>query len=147
MTLTDLIALIAIFVAVLSALYSRWGVNEAKKANRIALQFERVEIYKEVIAFSESFRGFFTVPSAERLEQFRQKAVNLSEIYFSEKIHSQLNLIYSLCKDSELYLSVLEDNDDEDLPTESEVKKQYKSVLKHLYPVIEDMKNELKINA
>lgn len=152
MSTSDWISILAFLVAVLSAIYARWSLNESRKANKISLQFEKVEIYKDVITFTDCFRGLFSVPTYERLDQFRQKAVNLSEIYFSDEVYKQLQEIHSLCNNSQMYLSVVEDTEKnesitDDLPSELEVRREYKSVLNLLYPVIEDMKKELKIDA
>ena len=146
---SEWISLIAILVSALSALYARRSVNEARKANRISLQFEKVDIYKEVISYSDCFRGLFSVPTAQRLEQFKKQAVELSEIYFSQGIHSQLREVYSHCSNCEMYLSVVQDNSDDrnEFPSEHEIRSDYKAVLEKLYPVIEQMKNELKINV
>lgn len=146
MSSSDLISFIAILVSALSALYAKRSVGEAKKANRISLQFQKVEIYEEVVTFSDCFRGLFSVPTEKRLEQFRLKALNLSELYFSEKIYNQLKEIYTHCRNSEMYLSVVQDNkSDKDLPSEIEIRHDYKSVLGLLYHVIEEMKNEIRI--
>ena len=48
-TSSDLIALAAIAVAILSAIYARRAVNEAKTANDISLHIHKVEIYEEVV--------------------------------------------------------------------------------------------------
>lgn len=84
MNQSDYIALAAVAVALLSALYARWAANEAKRANDISVHVHKVEIYEEVLSFSDCFRGLFTVPSAERLETFKKKAVQRSEIYLSK---------------------------------------------------------------
>lgn len=80
MTQSDYIALAAMGVASLSAIYAKWSANEAKRANLISLQVHKIEIYEEVIAFSDCFRGLFCVPTAERLETFKKKAVQRAEI-------------------------------------------------------------------
>lgn len=144
---SDYIALGAVAVSVLSAIYAKWSANEAKRANQIALHIHKIEIYEEVLSFSDCFRGLFTVPSAQRLEQFRKKAVQKSEIYLSEEAYLQLKEIYDHCSDSEIWLSIAtsEKTDDVDTPNELEVRQEYKSVLNLLYPAIERIKGEAKI--
>lgn len=85
MNQSDYIALAALAVALLAALYARWAANEAKRANEISLHFKKVEIYEEVLSFSDCFRGLFSVPTAEWLEVFKKKAVQRAEIYLSKK--------------------------------------------------------------
>lgn len=149
MNQSDWISLGALVVALLAVLYARWSAMEAKKANKISLHFQKVEIYEEVMTFSDCFRGIFSVPTEQRLEQFRKEGVNRAEIYFSEEVHRQLQEIYSHCNDSEVWLRLAQDKDqnDIDVPTELTVRAEYKSVLNLLYPVIQLMKNELKLNA
>jgi hypothetical protein len=144
---SDYIALGAVAVSVLSALYSRWSANEAKRANQIALHIHKIKIYEEALSFSDCFRGIFTVPSAQRLEQFRQNAVQKSEIYLSEKTYLQLKEIYEHCSDSEIWLIIAtsEKTDDVETPNELVVRQEYKSVLNLLYPAIEIIKTEAKI--
>jgi hypothetical protein len=144
----DYIALAAVAVSALSALYARWAVNEAKRANKIALHIHKVEIYEEVISFSDCFRGLFTVPTAERLEAFRKKAVQRADIYLSEEVYLQLKKIYEHCSENEIWLSIAESEGPkvEGTPNNLEVRSEYKSVLNLLYPVIEKIKAEAKLN-
>jgi len=148
MNQSDYIALAAVAVALLSALYARWASNEAKRANDISLHVHKVEIYEEVLSFSDCFRGLFTVPSAERLETFKKKAVQRSEIYLSKEVHLQLQKIYAHCSESEIWLSIAESEGrkTEDTPSELEVRSEYKSVLNLLYPVIQSIKAEAMLD-
>lgn len=148
MSQSDYIALAALAVAVLAALYARWAANEAKRANEISLHVHKVEIYEEVLSFSDCFRGLFTVPSAERLEAFKKKAVQRAEIYLSKEVHLQLQEIYKHCSESEIWLSIAESEgrQTEDTPNELEVRSAYKSVLNLLYPVIQSIKSEAKLD-
>ena len=144
----DCIALAAVAVSALSALYARWAVNEAKRANAIALHIHKVEIYEEVVSFSDCFRGLFSVPTAQRLETFGKKAVQRAELYLSEEVHLQLKEIYAHCIDSEIWLIIAESDGPktESTPNNLEVRSEYKSVLNLLYPVIEKIKAEAKLS-
>lgn len=148
MNQSDYIALAAVAVALLSALYARLAANEAKRANDISLHFHKVEIYEEVLSFSECFRGLFTVPSAERLEAFKHKAVQRSEIYLSKEVHVQLQEIYAHCSESEIWLNIAknEGRKTEDIPSDLELRSEYKSVLNLLYPVIQKIKAEAMLD-
>ena len=59
MSHSDYIALAALAVALLAALYAKWTANEAKRANEISLHVHKIEIYEEVLSFSDCFRGLF----------------------------------------------------------------------------------------
>lgn len=147
LTQPDYIALAAVVVSMLSALYARWAVNEAKHANRIALHIHKVEIYEEVISFSDCFRGLFSVPTEERLEAFRKKAVHRAELYLSEEVYLQLKEIYEHCSKSQIWLHIAESEGPAvGKPTDLEVRSEYKSVLNLLYPVIQKIKVEAKLN-
>lgn len=148
LTQSDYIALAAVAVSLLSALYARWAANEAKKANEISLHVHKVEIYEEVVSFSDCFRGLFSVPTAERLEEFKKKAVQRAEIYLSEEVYLHLKEIYEHCSENEIWLRIAEKEGrkTEDMPSELEVRSAYKSVLNLLYPVIQSIKSEAKLN-
>jgi len=145
---SDYIALVSAGVAGLSALYARWAVGEAKKANEISLHIHKVQIYEEVISFSDCFRGLFTVPSISRLEQFRKLAVLRSEIYLSVEIYEELKSVYNHCYENEIWLSVVtgESYDSSTGPNELEIRSRYKSILELLYPLIEKIKIEAKLS-
>ncbi len=148
MSQSDYIALAALAVALLAALYARWAANEAKRANEISLHVHKVEIYEEVLSFSDCFRGLFSVPTAERLEAFKKRAVQRAEIYLSKAVHLQLQEIYEHCSKSEIWLSIAESegHKTKDTPSELEVRSEYKSVLNLLYPVIQSIKAEAKLD-
>lgn len=151
MTQSDYIALAAMGVASLSAIYAKWSANEAKRANLISLQVHKIEIYEEVIAFSDCFRGLFCVPTAERLETFKKKAVQRAEIYLSEEVHHQLMEIYDHCSKNETWLGIAERAEaegrrTEDIPHHLEVRSEYKLVLNLLYPVIQSIKREARLD-
>lgn len=147
MSQSDYIALSAVAVALLAALYARWTANEAKRANDISLHVHKVEIYEEVLSFSDCFRGLFTVPSAERLETFKKKAVQRAEIYLSNEVYLQLQKIYEHCHTNEIWLNIATSEAcGTDIPNELEVRSEYKSVLNLLYPVIQSIKAEAKLD-
>ena len=147
MSQSDYIALVAVAVALLAALYARRAASEAKRANEISLHVHKVEIYEEVLSFSDCFRGLFSVPTAERLEAFKKNAVQRAEIYLSKEVHLQLQEIYARCSESEIWLSITKSEGlkTEDTPSELEVRSEYKSVLNLLYPVIQSIKAEAKL--
>ena len=145
---SNLIALGAVFVALLSALHAKRSASEAKKANKIALHFKMVEIYEEVLSFTDCFRGIFTVPSSIRLEQFRSKGLKRSELYFSKTIQEQLKTVYAHCNEQDVWLKLSQDSEQKkisgiDVPHEFTIRHEYKNILGILYPALEQMKKEL----
>lgn len=148
MEVSDLIAMAALGVSALSAIYSYRTVSQAKRANELALHAQKVAIYEEVVSFSDCFRGLFSVPTSARLEQFKKNAVQRSELYLSETAYTLLNEIYKHCSESEIWLSIAnsEGQSSGDKPTDLEVRREYKSVLDLLYPVIDLVKQEAKID-
>ena len=147
LTQADLISLAAAAIALLSALYAPWAYTEAKRANEIALHVHKVEIYEEVVAFSDCFRGLFNIPTEQRLETFQKKAVQRAEIYLSKEAHLQLKAIYDHCYEQQIWLDIAEREvrASVDTPNELEVRSSYKSVLRLLYPAIEKIKLEAKL--
>lgn len=151
MNTSDFIALAAMGVAALAALYARWSAAEAKRANRIALQRPKLDIYEEAISFSECFTGLFCVPTAARLETFKKRAVQAAEIHLSQEVFLQLKAIYDHCAESEVWLQIaqraeVEGRQHDDIPNELEVRAEYKAVRDLLYPAIESIKREVKID-
>lgn len=79
---SDIIAILAVLVAGLSALYSRWVWQEAKRSNEISLSEHKKEIYD---AFCE-------------LKMHMQHKAEFAEI-------SEVSKFYSASKKAQLYLS------------------------------------------
>lgn len=148
MTQADYISLAAVAVSLLAALYARWASNEARRGNEIALHVHKVEIYEEVVSFSDCFRGLFNIPTAQRLETFRKKAVQRAELYLSDEAYLQIKAIYDHCYEQEIWLGIAEKEGGRtaDTPNEFEVRSEYKTVLRLLYPAIEKIKSEAKLS-
>ena len=49
MQVSDWIALLSAFVAILSALYARHSVQEARRANEIGLHNEKLKVFKGIL--------------------------------------------------------------------------------------------------
>jgi hypothetical protein len=144
LTQSEFISLAAFLVAVLAAIYARRAIAEAKRANKISLHIHKVQIYEEVLSFSDCFRGFINVPSEARLEEFRKKAVQRAEVYLSNHAHLQLLEIYDHCRENEMWLSAAESdaNLTNDIPSDLEVRHNYRTVIDKLPPAIQRIKNE-----
>lgn len=149
MASSDLIAIAAFLVSGLAAIYTERMSREAKKANAIALHSKKVAIYEEVISFSDCFRGLFSVPTYKRLQQFRKRAVHRAEIYLSAEAYEQLKRVYEHCAEQEVWLSIAtsEGNGGADKPSELEVRQKYKSVLDLLYPALDLVRHEARIDC
>lgn len=148
MGISDYIAFFALVVSVLSSIFAWKAGNEAKKANEISLHFKKLEIYEEVISFTNCFHGLFNVPTAERLKTFQTSAVQRAEIYLSNEVFLRLQEIYTHCNTSEIWLSIAQGETrqgDGNMPSELEVRREYKLVLEMLYPVIQVIKTEARI--
>lgn len=88
MTWSDLVALLAAFVAILSALYSRWSAKAAQRANEIAIHNEKLRIYRGLLDFRAALITRGPGFPDEVLWQFADVAL-LSEFYFSEGAHKE----------------------------------------------------------
>lgn len=148
LSLSDYFSILALLISFLSAVYARRSSNEAKKANEISLNLNKVAIYEEMVSFSDCFRGLFNLPTRERLNQFNKNAVQRSEIYLTPAAHQRLVEIFKYCCENQIWLEIAENvgGSQGNKSGELEVRKKYKEVLSLLYPAIEKIKNEAKIN-
>lgn len=58
MSVSDLLAVAAILVSILSAVYARYSVSESKRANSIALLAERKQIFKDFYSLKSHMVAF-----------------------------------------------------------------------------------------
>lgn len=120
-TTSDVIAVIAILVASLAALYARWSAKAAERSNQIALHDPRVEIYLELRKFENCFRGFLSYPTDDDLDMFYEKAVVMSELYFEPAISTSFNEMYENCWNLSRSISAYENEEgDRELKEEFE---------------------------
>lgn len=88
MSWSDLFAFLAVVVAVLSAMYSRWSAMAAQRANEIATHNERLRIYRGLLNFRMTLTTRRASFPDEALWEFAD-FVLLSEFYFSERAHNE----------------------------------------------------------
>lgn len=95
-TTDNWIALLAAAIALLSALYSRWAVKEAQRANLIAIhQFKR-EFYE---AYEQLLDKIATHRLTEEHVQAFQIHVNLAEVYLPNELAKNVGHFHDRCWD------------------------------------------------
>ena len=145
MELSDYIASIALIISSLAALYSRWSAKAAEKANNIALHDPKVRIYLELRNFQNGFRGFQAFPNEYQLEEFYERSVVLSELYFSPEISKQFNTAYDECWSISRQIMALEYEEDVEV-IRNELKSKYNLLNKKIiWPLVAKVKDELEI--
>jgi hypothetical protein len=94
MQTSDWISIASIFVALLSALYARHAVGEARKANEIALHNEKLRIYKGVLEIHglPRSRGV-TIKERDLFRHYEY--IPLSEFYFNPGIYEKLKQVFN----------------------------------------------------
>ena len=111
MTTSDLLAVIAIFIAIASAWYSKRSVDTAVKGNRIALHEPRKSIYDGLLWYRSLFRGMDYHPTDEEIDLFYKKSVAPSTIYLSHDISKRIHEIYKKSWDMYRYIELAESGD------------------------------------
>ena len=99
---SDILSVGTLLVSVLSAIYTWRTYVQAKRSNDLTLHRKKFQIYEEIVEFSDCFRGLFSVPTYERVEQFNKNTVLKSEIYLSDDSYQILKEIYTHCSESEV---------------------------------------------
>ena len=94
--LSDAIALGALILAGLSALYARWSLNEAKKANKISLLSYRKEVYDAF--FELKMHMIIKAEFAElgEVSKFYYPSKN-AKFYFSSALAQDIEMYYEAC--------------------------------------------------
>jgi len=132
-SMSDVIAVIALLVASLAALYARWSARAADRGNQIALHDSRVEIYLELRKFENCFRGFCSYPTDDDLNTFYEKGVVMSELFFPPKISSALNELYDDCWNQSRRISAYEDEEG-DPSLQGEFEREFNNLGKEAIP-------------
>ncbi len=93
--LSDTIAFLSCLVAILSAIYARWGYSETKKANKIAIHNKKLELYKSfnLLHFTISKKGV-SISYAD-IMQFSEPSRH-SEFYFSQKTSGKIKQYFDI---------------------------------------------------
>ena len=86
---SDWIALIAVCVALLSSLYARHAVGEARRANDIAINNQKLRIYRGVMEiYGLLMRKGVQIREGELFNHYEY--IQLSEFYFNSSIYKKL---------------------------------------------------------
>lgn len=86
MGMSEWIALLSAFVAILSALYARHSVQQARRANEIALHNEKLKIFKGILDLRAKLSANGVNIKEYELFSFYEY-VQLSEFYFNKRIY------------------------------------------------------------
>jgi hypothetical protein len=89
MQVSDWIALLSAFVAILSALYARHSVQEARRANEIGLHNEKLKVFKGILDLRAKLSANGINIKEYELFSFYEY-VQLSEFYFNKRIYEKV---------------------------------------------------------
>lgn len=89
MQMSDWIALLSAFVAILSALYARYSVQQAHRANEIALHNEKLKVFKGILDLRAKLSANGVDIKEYELFSFYEY-VQLSEFYFNKRIYEKV---------------------------------------------------------
>ncbi len=93
---SDLIALLAVLIALLSALYSRRAVIQARKANEISIQAElkprRLSIYASVKGFLHFCSTYCTMRSLKMVSGTRELVEKIDTFKWEVEKHGPLDM-------------------------------------------------------
>ena len=93
---SDIIAILAFFVASLSALYARWSSIEAKKANQISLLSGRKEIYIAFFNLKMHMQQYCDSAQLVEVSKFYYSVIN-SQLYFPADLAKEVEDYYDAC--------------------------------------------------
>lgn len=93
---SDAIALLAMFVAALSALYARWSWKEAVKSNQISLLGHRKEIHDAFFALKTHMLQKSAFAEMQEVSKFYCAAKN-AQIYLPDKLAESIGLYFNTC--------------------------------------------------
>ncbi|PPC76967.1 hypothetical protein C4K68_12695 [Pokkaliibacter plantistimulans] len=93
---TDIIALLALLVAGLSALYARWSWSEAKKANNISLLGHKKEIYDAFYELKMHMTQKAKSAELGEVSKFYYHQKN-AKIYLPSKLAEDIEKYYDAC--------------------------------------------------
>ncbi len=139
---------VAIFISIISLLFAFWSWQESRKANKISIHPNQIEIYD---AFNELMMHSDEEGMSLRAEKVAKfyKTSQIVEFYFDEVFAKQLNRYYDICwkladlnrrhlrdreKNKEKELKEIEEEQDvlfdEEIRLSNEIEAKFKSILK-----------------
>lgn len=93
---SDVIALLAMLVAGLSALYARWSWREARRANQISLLGHKKEIYDAFFAPKMHMTQKAEFAEMKEVSKFYYPAKN-ANIYLPKKLAKDIDTYFNAC--------------------------------------------------
>lgn len=96
MELSDIVAILAILVAGLSALYARLAWREAKRANEISLSWHRNEIYDAFIELKMHMQKNAEFAEMHEVSKFYYPSRN-ARLYFPGNLAKKISQYYEAC--------------------------------------------------
>lgn len=103
---TELLASIALVVAVVSAFYAKRAVDTAMAANRIGLHQPRTEIFKAIFDYRSLFVDMDLHPTDDEMQAFYRNAILPAHLYFPAHFTERMHDIY--VRSRKLYSSIEE---------------------------------------
>lgn len=92
----DIIAIVAVLVAGLSALYARWAWAEAKRANEITLSGHKKEIYDAFFELKMHMQQKAEFAEISEVSKFYYPSRN-ANLYLSKKLAEKISRYYDAC--------------------------------------------------
>ena len=93
---SDLIALLAVCFTALAALYARWAVTQARKANEISIQVElkprRLSVYESVKDFLHFCSTYKTMQSLKMVKGTRELVAKIDTLKWEVEQHGPLDM-------------------------------------------------------
>ena len=111
MSVSDLIATLALVVAFAAAWYAKRSTDEATKGNKIALHQPRKEIYDGLVWFRSLFLGMDDHPNDEEIDLLYQRSVAPSEIYLTNDLSQKIHELYKRSWNMYRYIELAEAGD------------------------------------
>jgi hypothetical protein len=91
---SNILAGLAVLVAVASALYARASAQAARAANKINLHQPRRDIYDGLLDFRRLFRGMDAHPTDEDIDALYFRSVAPAPIYLRPAVAARIHAIY-----------------------------------------------------
>lgn len=145
MSLSDFLAILALLIAIASAVYARTSAKAAQAANKIGLHQPRKEIYDGLLQFRSLFIGMDFHPTDEEIDAFYIKSVAPARIYLQSDLAERIHSIYK--KSWELYrlIEIAESGDQPEMPKWDYINPFQKLGRTELEEVIEAVANEIHV--
>ena len=109
--LSDLLAALALLIAIASVIYARTSAKAAQTANKIGLHQPRKEIYDGLLQFRGLFVGMDLHPTDEEIDAFYIKSVAPAQIYLQPDLAERIHSIYKRSWELYRFIEIAESGD------------------------------------